>query len=129
MRKFFTPQTLKRSFKPSIFVALVCMLVWYWGENREVDIDLRLLPEARTNVELTQLDLSIFDSSDKERATVSKSLSSERRVAAQHVSLRPGRYSMRGIVTTVSGNFIVEQDIVVPSDDATMEVFLRQKGP
>lgn len=129
MRKIFTQETLKRSFKPSVFVALVCMLVWFWGENRKVDIDLRLLPEARANVELKQIDLAIYDSKDKEQLKVSQVLSADRRVAAHQISLRPGNYSMRGTVTTSSGHFDVEQVIVVPSDDATMDVFLRQKSP
>ncbi|MBQ9395772.1 MAG: hypothetical protein IJU23_09705 [Proteobacteria bacterium] len=124
----FSKESLKHSIRPVIIVVLVCLLVWMWGNNRKVDVSLTLRPEIRGSEQPTRIDMTVYkDGTEDVEATFSTQIASDR-LAVQQLSMRPGTYFMRGIVSTPSGNtHIVTQTIVVPEDNASIEIYLREK--
>ena len=129
--KLFTRETLKHSIKPIIIVFIVCVFVWYWGNYRKTSIDLTMRTEItdyqNPGDKPQHLALSIYDQNQKVAADISQQLSSYG-VSSQHIRLRPGTYQMRGIVTMQSGKtHIVQQTMIVPDDDAIIDIYLRNK--
>ena len=124
----FTRESLKHSIKPIVFVLFACALVFFWGRYRKVSIDLTLLPAIEVPNDAPQkLELTIYDEDEDVAASISQPVSPTS-LATQHIRLRPGNHHIRGIVVMKSGQtHIVEQMIVVPNDDASMDVYLRFK--
>ena len=129
--KLFTRETLKHSLKPIIIILFVCALVWYWGNYRKVSIDLTMRTEITDSQhpgDIPQhLDLTVYNQEKKVAATIALPLS-QFGVASQHISLKSGIYEARGIVTMRSGQtHIVEQTLVVPEDNAVIDIYLRNR--
>lgn len=124
----FTRESLKYSIKPVIVIILVCLFVWMWGSHRKVDISLTLRPEISGSEQPSKIDMTMYkDGTDDVEASFSTQIASDR-LAVQQLSLHPGTYFMRGIVSTTSGKtHIVTQTIVVPEDNASIEIYLREK--
>ena len=124
--KLFTRETLKHSIKPIIIVFIACTLVWYWGNYRKVSVELTLRPDIGSAETPVRLDMTVYRGENDVAATFSAPLASDR-LATHHLDVRPGHYMLRGIVTTDAGNtHIVTQTIVVPDENASIEVFLRK---
>ena len=128
MRKIFTKETLKHSITPILIVILACAFVFFWGRYRKVSIELTLRPVIEAVDDTPQkLDLTLIDSDENAEASISQPVYPDRLID-QHLNLRPGNYRIRGIVTMKSGKtHIVEQDIIVPQNDASIEVYLRKR--
>ncbi len=129
--KLFTRETLKHSLKPIIIILFVCALVWYWGNYRKVSVDLTMRTEItdyQNPGDIPQhLDLTIYNQNKKVVATIGLPLS-QFGVASQHISLKSGIYQARGIVSMRSGQtHMVEQTLVVPEDNAVIDIYLRNK--
>ena len=129
--KLFTRETLKHSLKPIIIILFVCALVWYWGNYRKVSVDLTMRTEItdyqHPNDIPQHLDLTIYNQNKKVVATIGLPLS-QFGVASQHISLKSGIYQARGIVSMRSGQtHMVEQTLVVPEDNAVIDIYLRNK--
>ena len=123
--KLFTRETLKHSIKPIIIVLLACALVWYWGNYRKVSVELTLRPDIGATANPVRLDMTMYRGENDVAATFSLPLSSDR-LAIHHMDVRPGQYLLRGIITTDAGKtHIVSQNIVIPDDNAAIEVYLR----
>ena len=122
----FTKESLYHSIKPIIFVLIACAIVFFWGRYRKVSIALTLHPVIEIpNDHPEKLDLTIYNADDKVAATIMQSVS-QTGPSTQHLQMHPGNHHIRGTVTMASGDkHIVEQDIVVPDDNASMEVYLR----
>lgn len=124
----FSKETLKHSIKPIILVFAVCVLVWFWGNYRTVTVDLYLKPAIQGTERPVRMDLTVIEEEDESEvlASFSQPLASDR-LAQRRLDLRPGRYIIRGIVTTETGaTHTVKQYLHVPEDDATIELFLRE---
>lgn len=124
----FSKESLKRSIKPIIVVVLVCLFMWIWGNTRKVDIALTLLPNIHGQEKPSKIDMTVYeDGTENVAATFSVQVANGYS-AAERLKMRPGTYMMRGIVSTPSGQtHIVTQTIVVPEDDAEIEIHLREK--
>ena len=68
---------------------------------------------------------ALKDGTEDVAATFSIQMAADR-LAVMHLSLQPGTYYMRGIITTTAGTHIVTQTLVVPNDDASIEIYLRE---
>ena len=124
----FSRETLKYSIRPIVFIVLVCLVVMMWGRHRTVDVTLSLRPEIQGHESGVRLDMTVYrgETESDVAADFSVPLAADR-IATQRLSLHPGIYEMRGIVTTQSGQtHIVRQTIVVPEDDASIELYLRE---
>lgn len=123
--KLFTRETLKHSIKPIIIVVLACALVWYWGNYRKVSVELTLRPDIGATANPVRLDMTMYRGESDVAATFSLPMASDR-LAIHHIEVRPGQYLLRGIITTDAGKtHIVSQTIVVPDDNAAIDVYLR----
>ncbi len=124
----FTRESLKKSIKPIIVVVLVCLFVWIWGNNRKVDVTLTMRPVIQGSEKPVRIDMTVYeDGTENVAATFSQNFSVHT-LPVEKMSIRPGIYMMRGIVSTDSGKtHIVTQTIVVPDDDAEIEIYLREK--
>jgi len=112
---------------PSFIILGICLLMWLWGNHRKVDIDLMLAIQLDGVQAPQHLVLTLYDSKQSPALELDLALSPAAATASRRISLRPGHYSLRGIVTDASGqNHIVQQTILVPDQSATMEVFLRR---
>lgn len=122
----FTKESLKHSIKPIVFVLLACALVFFWGRYRKVSVELTLRPAIEIyNDSPEKLDVTIYDEDGAVSATISQPVS-DSRLFTQQLNMHPGNHHIRGTVTMKSGQrYIVEQIIVVPEDNASIEVFLR----
>ena len=124
--KLFTRETLKHSIKPIIIVFIACTLVWYWGNYRKVSVELTLRPDIGSTEIPVRLDMTVYRGDDDVAAIFNTPLSSDR-LATQHLEVRPGNYMLRGIITTQTGQtHIVTQTIIVPDENASIEVYLRK---
>ena len=124
--KLFTRETLKHSIKPIIIVFLACALVWFWGNYRKVSVELTLRPDIGSSETPEKMDMTMYRGEDDVAATFSLPLSADR-LAIHHLSVRPGNYMLRGIITTKEGHtHIVTQSFIVPEDDAAIEIYLRK---
>ncbi|MBR4985376.1 MAG: hypothetical protein IKY83_06535 [Proteobacteria bacterium] len=124
MRRIFTRDTLKRSMRWIVIVLIACTFFYFWGNYRKVAIDMTLRPELPGDVAIS-LDMTIVDSEGNAAATFS-AIQHEGRLIEHHLDLRPGNYQMRGIATTRSGqSILLRKDIVIPEEDAAMEIYLR----
>ena len=127
MRSIFTAETLKHSAKPILMVLLVCALVWFWGRYRKVDVDLVFRTAIHGEAIPRQLEVSIYNVDQRHVASLSKTMVPS--VLPEHrLSPPPGEYTLRGVVVTDDGaRHSVEQRIVIPEDDASIELVLREK--
>lgn len=124
----FTKESLKRSLKPIIIVVMVCLFVWIWGSNRTVDIALTLRPEIQSTEKPAKLDMTVYEDGTENVAATFSVQFTNGYSAAERLKMRPGTYMMRGIVSMPSGKtHIVTQTIVVPDENADIELFLREK--
>ncbi|MBQ9815925.1 MAG: hypothetical protein IJM59_00440 [Proteobacteria bacterium] len=122
----FTRESLKQSIKPIIIVLMICALIYFWGNYRKVNVDLTLRPDLPLSEKPEKLDMTVFkDGTEDVAATFSIQMAADR-LAVMHLSLQPGTYYMRGIITTTAGTHIVTQTLVVPNDDASIEIYLRE---
>ena len=125
--KLFTRETLKHSIKPIIIVIIACTLVWYWGNYRKVSVELTLRPDLKNAEAPVRLDMTVYRGDNDVAATFATPLASDR-LAVQHLDLRPGNYMLRGIITTQSGKtHIVSKNIIIPEENASIEVYLRNE--
>ena len=124
MRRIFTRDTLKRSIRPIIVILLVCACMYFWSSYRKVAIDMTLRPELPGDVAI-RLDMTVYNN-DGDVAATFASIQHEGHLTRQRLALRPGNYKIRGIAATRSGkNVILQKDIIIPDEDASMEIFLR----
>lgn len=123
----FSKSSLKQSIRPIIAVVLISLIVFIWGRHRTVNVDLTLLPDISITETGTKLDMTVYRGETDSDAAASFSVPMTNRQARHRLSLAPGTYYMRGIVTTDAGKtHIVKQTIVIPQDDASIELFLRE---
>jgi len=112
---------------PSFIILGICLLMWLWGNHRKVDIDLLLAIQLDGVQAPRHLALTIYDSEQSPALELDLTLAPTTATASRRISLRPGHYTLRGIVTDTGGqNHIVQQTILVPDQNATMEIFLRR---
>ncbi len=124
--KLFTRETLKHSIKPIIIMLIACAMVWYWGHYHKVSVELTLRPDIGSAEVPVKMDMTMYRGEDEVAATFSLPLSADR-LAIHHLNVRPGNYTLRGIITTDAGHtHIVTQTFVVPEDDAAIELYLRK---
>ena len=126
---FLKKDSLRLGMRSVIVVILVSLFVFLWGRHRTVHVDLNLVTEIQGTEQGNHLDVTIYH--DEEATDVAANLSTPMQpyqTVRYPVSLRPGTYYVRGIVSTASGkNHIVRQTILVPDNDATMTLYLREK--
>lgn len=124
MRRIFTRDSLKRSIRPILIILIACVFFYFWGNYRKVSVDMTLRPEIPNDVPI-RLEMTVYDA-DGDVAASFAAIQHEGLLTHQHLDLRPGNYQLRGIAATRSGkNVILQKEIVVPDDDASMEIFLR----
>ena len=115
----------RRSIRSIIFVVGVCLLVWLWGNHRKVDVDFQFLVQV-SSPSPNSMALTFYDDDHAVTQELSLPVTPEYGTASYRLSLRPGKYTIHGIVRSSDGQkHVVEQMIIVPTDDATMTVYLR----
>ena len=115
----------RRSIRSISFVVGVCLLVWLWGNHRKVDVDFQFLVQVQSQSP-NSMALTFYDDAHKVAQELSLPVAPENGTASYRLSLRPGKYTIHGIVHASDGQkHVVEQMIIIPNDDATMTVYLR----
>ena len=114
-----------RAMRTAGIILAVCLLVWLWGNNRRVNVELEFMLELKDNTQAQSIDLAFYQD-QKVSQEMMLSVAPQMSKSNGHAALRPGKYELRGMVRTTDGkNHIVEQTIYVPNDDAQITVYLR----
>lgn len=120
---------IKAAFRPRIkqiaVVLLICAAVYFWGRYRTVDVEMVFHPETVSGEAVKMVDVTVLER-DGGVAAVLKFPVEAGQLPVRRISLRPGVYQIRGAVNDAAGRArYVEQGIVVPADDATIDLYLR----
>lgn len=125
MHPILRKENLGRSIRSILFVVAVCMIIWFWGNHHKVDVALQFTVEVSSPFP-DAMELTFYDASHAVAHELSLPLTPELGTANHRISLRPGKYTIRGIVHSNDGKkHTVEQHILVPDNDATMVIYLR----
>lgn len=118
-------KTVLRSLRSLAFVLAICLIVWLWGNNHKVDVELEFLLELKGAPQAQTIDLTFYQN-EKAMQEMTLSVAAQSNRSNAHTSLKPGKYELRGMIRTADGqNHVVEQTIYVPEDDAQVTVYLR----
>ncbi len=125
--KLLNRETLSRGLKPAIFVLLICIFVWFWGNTRKVTVEMTLRPQVESLENPVQLDVTVYEEGTENVVATFSTQMSSNHLPVHTLSMKPGNYMMRGILTMNSGTtHIVKQNIIVPNDSSSIEIYLRE---
>ncbi len=117
--------TLRRSLRSILFVVAACLLVWLWGNHHKVDVDIEFTVEL-TDGKPVDMSLSFYDKDNTFMQELSIPVHRDLGKANYRLALKPGDYTVRGIVQSENGKkHAVEQTLHIPNDNAQMFVYLR----
>jgi len=116
---------LQRIILRIFFVLAVFVVVWIWSNHRTVDVELEFYLDLKANTPAESIDLTFYHE-DKPAQDMSLKVSPSSGIPTHRTALRPGKYSLRGMIKTTDGqNHAVEQTIYVPENGAQISVTLH----